>query len=139
TLTGGGASCNFLPTPEYIPVSGHVRSPPAGTAPPGVVFPHGLFDFTTTGCTPGSTITMTVTYPAALPAGTEYWKYGPTPIDAVPHWYVLPAVIAGSTATFSITDGELGDDDLVADGNIVDQGGPGFGTPGGGGIPTLSG
>ncbi|MFA5628590.1 MAG: IPTL-CTERM sorting domain-containing protein, partial [Thiohalomonadaceae bacterium] len=40
---------------------------------------------------------------------------------------------------FSITDGGLGDDDLTANGIIVDQGGPGV--PGGGGaapIPTLS-
>jgi hypothetical protein len=42
--------------------------------------------------------------------------------------------------TFSITDGAEGDDDLAANGAIVDQGGPGV--PGGGGapvpVPTLS-
>jgi len=58
----------------------------------------------------------------------------------VPHWYILPASIAGNTATFTITDGGLGDDDLAANGSIVDQGGPG--APGAGdgapGIPTLS-
>jgi len=139
SFTGGGAGCTFMPTPQYIPVSGHPRSPPAGTAPPGIVFPQGLFDFTTTGCTAASTITMTVTYPNPLAAGTQYWKYGPTPTDPVPHWYVLPATIVGNTATFSITDGQLGDDDLVANGTIVDQGGPGAGAGGGGGsIPTLS-
>ena len=42
-----------------------------------------------------------------------------------PHWYVLPATITGNTATFTITDGGLGDDDLTDDGFIVDQGGPG--------------
>jgi len=138
SFTGGGAGCTFMPTPQYIPVSGHPRSPPAGTAPPGVVFPQGLFDFTTTGCTAASTITMTVTYPNPLPAGTQYWKYGPTPTDPVPHWYVLPATIVGNTATFSITDGQLGDDDLVANGTIVDQGGPGAGAASGASIPTLS-
>lgn len=136
-LTGGGATCQFAPTPQFIPLTGHPRSPPAGTAPAGTMFPHGLFDFTTTGCTAGSTITLTVTYPTALPAGTRYWKYGPTPSDPAPHWYVLPASIAGNTATFSIIDGQLGDDDLVANGTIVDQGGPGFGTSAGS-IPTLS-
>ena len=39
---------------------------------------------------------------------------------------MLPATIAGNVATFSITDGAQGDDDLAANGTIVDQGGPGF-------------
>ena len=51
----------------------------APNAPGGVTCPHGLFDFTTTGCTPGATLSFTITYPAALPAGTQYWKYGPVP------------------------------------------------------------
>jgi hypothetical protein len=96
-----------------------------------------LFAFTTTGCTPGSTITMTITYPAALAPGTHYWKYGPRPGPIATGWYVLPATIAGNTATFSITDGGLGDDDLTANGTIVDQGGPGF-DPAAAAIPTLS-
>ena len=50
---------------------------------------------------------------------------------------LLPAVIAGNTATFSITDGGLGDDDLTAHGTIVDQGGPGV-SGGAVSIPTLS-
>jgi len=141
SFTGGGAGCTYG-VAQYIPLTGHAASPPAGSAPAGILFPQGLFDFTTTGCTPGSAITMTITYPAPLPAGTQYWKYGPTPGNAVPHWYVLPAAIAGNTATFTITDGAMGDDDLAANGTIVDQGGPGF--PGGGGagggatVPTLS-
>jgi hypothetical protein len=139
SLTGGGAGCAYT-TAQFIPVTGNPASPPAGTAPPGVTFPHGLFDFTTSGCTPGGTITVTITWPSALPAGTQYWKYGPTPGDATPHWYVLPVAIAGNVTTFSITDGALGDDDLLANGTIVDQGGPG-GSGGAGGatsVPTLS-
>jgi hypothetical protein len=42
---------------------------------------------------------------------------------------VLPAAISGSTVTFSITDGGLGDDDLAANGIVEDQGGPGVPTP----------
>jgi uncharacterized repeat protein (TIGR01451 family) len=124
TFTGGGATCSFS-NAEFIPVTGHPRSPPAGSAPSGITFPHGLFDFTTTGCTPGSTLAFSIVYPAALPAGTQYWKYGPTPTVASAHWYILPATIAGNTVTFNITDGGLGDDDLAANGTIVDQGGPG--------------
>jgi hypothetical protein len=137
-FTGSGPACAYAVS-QYIPLAGNAASPPAGSAPAGVTFPHRLFDFTTGGCTPGSTITMTITYPQALPPGTQYWKYGPTPANAAPHWYVLPATIAGNTATFSITDGGLGDDDLTANGAIVDQGGPGVpGAAGAAGIPTLS-
>ena len=91
--------------------------------------------YRSSGCTAASTLNFTITYPQVLPPGTQYWKYGPTPGDAAPHWYVLPATIAGNTVTFSITDGGLGDDDLTANGTIVDQGGPGAGATA---IPTLS-
>jgi hypothetical protein len=135
SFTGGGAGCGYSVS-QYIPLSGHAASPPAA-APAGIVFPHGLFDFIASGCTPGSTITLVITYPQALPAGTVYWKYGPTPTDGSYHWYQLPATINGNTATFSIIDGGLGDDDLTANGIIVDQGGPGV--PGeAASIPTLS-
>lgn len=146
SFTGGGAACAFAPqgtgplqSAFFIAVEGHPKSPPAGSAPPALLFPHGLLDFVLVNCTPGAGITFTVTYPAALPAGTQYWKYGPTAANPAPHWYLLPAAIAGATASFSITDGGLGDDDLVANGTIVDQGGPGI--PAGGGpvpVPTLS-
>jgi len=136
SFTGGGVLCGFA-TSQFIPVTGHPASPPAGTAPGGVTFPHGLFDFTLSGCTPGSTITMTITYPATLPVGTLYWKYGPIPGGPSPRWYVLPATISGNVATFAITDGAMGDDDLAANGAIVDQGGPGV--PGAAvATPTLS-
>jgi hypothetical protein len=82
---------------------------------------------------------MTITYPQALAAGTQYWKYGPTAANPAGGWYVMPATIVGSVVTFTITDGGLGDDDLAANGTIVDQGGPGNpGPPGSANaIPTL--
>jgi hypothetical protein len=147
SFSGGGAACAFAPAGNgplqsafFIPVSGHPKSPPSGSAPGAVAFPHGLLDFVLLSCTPGSTITFTVVYPAALPAGAQYWKYGPTPGNATPHWYVLPATIIGNSATFSIVDGGLGDDDLAANGTVVDQGGPGGPGPGAGieNVPTLS-
>jgi hypothetical protein len=36
----------------------------------------------------------------ALPAGTQYWKYGPTAADPSPHWYTLSATVAGNVITF---------------------------------------
>src|SRR5262249_38691127 len=117
---------------QFIPLTGHASSPPAGSAPAGVTFSQGLFDFTTTNCT--GSVTFIVTYPAALAAGTQYWKYGPPPAPPAPHWYVLPATIVGNVASFTIADGGLGDDDLTVNGAIVDQGGPG--TPPS--VPTMS-
>ncbi len=124
SFTGGGAACSYT-TNEFIPLTGHPASPPAGTAPSGFTFPQGLFNFVTSGCTPGASITLTITYPNALPTTAQYWKYGPTPGNPVASWYVMPASISGNTATFTIADGGLGDDDLTANGTIVDQGGPG--------------
>jgi autotransporter-associated beta strand protein len=139
SFTGGGPTCTYTLS-QFIPLTGHAQSPPA-LAP--AQFPHGLFDFALGSCTPGSAIVMTITYPSALPAGTQYWKYGPQPGNATPHWYVMPATITGNTAVFTITDGLQGDDDLAANGTIVDQGGPGGPPVGGGGggaagVPTLS-
>jgi len=141
SFTGGGATCAFAPqgtgamqSAFFIPLTGNAKSPPL--APPeGIRFVHGLLDFVLLGCAPGSTMTFTVTYPFNLPGETAYYKYGPTPDNGTAHWYVLPATINGNTITFTITDGGLGDDDLAANGTVVDQGGPGIGTAQ---IPTLS-
>ena len=121
-LSGGGRFCGFTGTPAMI-----AAAPGASPArPAGIVFPHGLFDFTASNCTPGSTITLTMQLPSALPATARYYKWGPEPTNAAPHWYQMPADIVGSTVTFSITDGAQGDDDLDStNGTIVDQGGPG--------------
>ena len=121
TLSGGGATCTFGTT-AFVG--------PSVAAPAGVTFPDGLFDFTTTNCT--GTITVTVTFPTTFAAGAQYWKYGPTPSLSSPHWYTLAAgapnnlVLSGNSATFTITDGGLGDDDLTVNDTIVDRGGIGI-------------
>jgi uncharacterized repeat protein (TIGR01451 family) len=135
SFSGGGSTCSFAST-RFIPLVGAFFPPLE--PPPGISFAQGLFDFTTSGCTPGSTATFTVTYPADVPLPASYWKHGPTSDDHSAHWYVLPATIDGSTATFSITDGGLGDDDLTANGAIVDQGGPGTGSSAIPQVPTLT-
>ena len=120
-LSGGGATCTFGTT-AFVG--------PSVAAPAGVTFPDGLFDFTTTNCT--GTITVTVNFPTAFAVGAQYWKYGPTPSLSSPHWYTLAAgapnnlVLSGNTATFTITDGGLGDDDLTVNGSILDAGGIGI-------------
>lgn len=129
-------------TAGFIPLAGHAKSPTA-EPPAGVTFPHGLFDFVLIGGAAGTSATITITYPAPLPNGTVYWKFGPTPEGHrctgeacdTPHWYPFPAQISGNSATLTIVDGGLGDDDLTEDGRIVDQGGPGMVTSG---VPALS-
>lgn len=78
-------------------------------------------------------------YQSALPAGAGYWKYGKTPTDSSNHWYQFPgAVIAGSTVTLTLNDGQLGDDDASVNGVITLP--SELGVPDGGAIaiPTLS-
>jgi len=62
--------------------------------------------------------------------GTQYWKYGPTLANTATHWYpILMGDNDGDNViTITLVDGGLGDDDLVANGVIVDQGGPGVPT-----------
>ena len=70
-----------------------------------------------------------------LPEGAEpvtYYKYGPTPDNAVPHWYEFMwdgetgAVIEGNRIMLYFVDGKRGDDDLLVNGVISDPGGPAF-------------
>ena len=80
------------------------------------------FDFKTMGCDVGSAVTVELTYPSAIPAGAQYWKYGPQPGKAA-SWYAYPATFGANTVTYTLTDGLTGDDDLAANGVIADPGG----------------
>jgi hypothetical protein len=98
-----------------------------GTLPtagkPGVSFPNGLFSFNITGIAPGATVTVTITYPSAMPVGTQYWKcQNGTWINCTS---LLGDDDGDNVLTLTLTDGGLGDADGVANGTIVDPGGPG--------------
>ena len=107
----GTASCAYTRA-AWIAPPGGAGAPPVDATIAGVAFPQGLFDFGIVGSSPGFTATITLTFPQPVPVGTVYYKYGPTAATPAPHWYQLPAIIAGNTITFSIADGGLGDDDL---------------------------
>jgi uncharacterized repeat protein (TIGR02543 family) len=108
----------------FIGLTGEPKSPPS--PPPGVTFPHGLVHFKLDSGPVGSVASLVITFPSALPAGTVYWKYGPTSSNPAPHWYTFPgAVISGNTITLNIQDGGDGDDDLLVNSVIEDAGGPG--------------
>ncbi|SDU02344.1 IPTL-CTERM sorting domain-containing protein [Halopseudomonas salegens] len=93
--------------------------------PQGVMLPHGALSLRLTEGTPGSSSTIVLTYPFDLPAGTRYYKYGPTADNPADHWYPYDgAVISGNTITLTLTDGGAGDSDLNVNGIIDDPGGP---------------
>jgi hypothetical protein len=118
---GSGAIENLTAMPE------NALPPEAAESKPNVEFPHGLFSFSITGLASGTTVTVTIELPSAVPVGTQYWKYGPTPDNPTDHWYQLPMGDddGDNVITITLVDGGLGDDDLTANGVIVDQGGPG--------------
>lgn len=129
SFTGGGPACAFN-SAQFVPASSVGPGPPQGTQ-----FPHGLFEFTASGCIPGSTLNFTIAYPDNIDR-TYLVKYGPTAARPAAHWYTFPGAVSGFTATFSITDGGLGDRDLAANGTVSDPIGPAIGSLVG--IPTLS-
>ncbi len=77
--------------------------------------------------TPGDTATITLTLPGPVDTASEYWKYGKKPGDTLDDWYAVPfgSNDGDNIITLTITDGGLGDNDLTADGFIIDPGGIG--------------
>jgi len=132
TATGSGTA-TFNPTIGTITGLTAVSEDALPTSgKPNLTFPHAFFSFTVTGLAPGDSVTVTITLPSAVPVGTQYWKYGPTPGNLVDHWYQIPIGDDDGDDVIAVplVDGGLGDDIVtVADGKIVDQGGPGSPSP----------
>ena len=155
---GANASCTALWASTGASATGSVSLPASGNgwtvssasfaatptvAPPaGVTFPNGILDLRLTTGTSGSDATVVVQYSTAVPAGAVYMKYGKTAANTTDHWYQLDAsraVFANDrmSVTLTLTDGGAGDHDLLANGTIVDPGGPAL-VPAPDPIPTLS-
>jgi len=102
---------------------------PAEGPPAGAAFPVGFFEFTVKGLVPGGGTVVTLVLPAGTVANT-YYKYGPVPADVTAHWYAFPfdgttgAQLPAGQALLYLVDGQRGDDDLAANGEIRDLGGP---------------
>jgi len=98
----------------------HVKRTTLPDTPPppaGVVFPYGLFSFDVVNLpAPGATTTVTVTLPGPV---TQYWK-----LQNGAWAQLTNATFNGNHVTFTLTDGGTGDADHVANGTIVDPGGP---------------
>ena len=100
-------------------------------APSDVEFPYGFFEFTLGGIGIDASTTLTLYFPDGETFDT-YYKFGPTPNDFSNHWYKFlddsrtGAEINGSIITLHFVDSMRGDDDLTANGTIIDIGGPGI-------------
>ena len=77
-----------------------------------------------TDCDVGSTVRVTIHWPVAV--SSNYVKYGRTPSSPNSNVFYTPSNLAvnGNVVSFDVTDGALGDDDLTANGSIVDPSGP---------------
>ncbi|MHC4560349.1 MAG: CFI-box-CTERM domain-containing protein, partial [Planctomycetota bacterium] len=115
-------------------------NPSPADAADGVDFQYGFFEFTVNNIAAGGATTVTL-YLADGAGPNTYYKYGPTPDDPTDHWYEFiyddppgektGAEIDGNVITLHFKDGQRGDDDLAANGIVMDQGGPGFTSTGG--------
>ncbi|HJH27480.1 MAG TPA: hypothetical protein C5S37_12145 [Methanophagales archaeon] len=130
TATGSGTAYFDSDTGTMEGLTAIPEATLPGEGKPNLVFPHGFFSFNITGLTPGQVVNVTITLPGSV-AGMEYWKYGPTPDNHTEHWYKFMydgqtgAEINGNVVILHFIDGQRGDDNLTANGVIVDQGGSG--------------
>jgi hypothetical protein len=105
-------------------------NPSKTNAPSNVEFSYGFFEFAITGVGNGATTIVALHFPVGTTFGT-YYKYGRTSLNPINHWYEFlydgqtGAEINGNVITLHFVDGMRGDDDLTANGIIVDVGAPG--------------
>jgi hypothetical protein len=109
TIGSGGS---FISTQFTTPTN-----PPAGQS-----FPYGVFGFTAATNTLGGSITITLTYPQALAAGSKIWKnINGTWLDYTSN---VTFNQSRTTITYSVVDGGPFDSDGVANQSVTDPIGP---------------
>jgi hypothetical protein len=121
-----------LESPDGTEITDCQCSEPPPDAPASAVFDYGLFEFTLEGLAAGDSTTVTLTLPNTSSDFDTYYKYGPTPDNTTAHRYEF--IYDGETGadidndnnviTLYFIDGARGDDDLTANGTVVDIGGP---------------
>jgi hypothetical protein len=126
-----------VPSGETLSNTQTNDNPSPSDSPSGVNFPYGFIEFTINNVTVGGATTATLYLDTAGSVPTTYYKYGPTPTDGTDHWYEFMydgetgAEINNREIALHFVDGERGDDDLTANGTIIDQGAPGNPSSGG--------
>lgn len=99
TMSGGGTTCTLQPGGGFGPVT---------STPPNLQAPSGQFAFSAENCT--GSVTMTLTYPSALPEGVQFRKP-----DGAGGWFdpatALNVIVNGARTkvTYTITDNGPGD------------------------------
>jgi PKD repeat protein len=129
--TSGGLNYVTLESQPGTSISNYkaVDNPSTADAPSTMEFPYGFFEFTITGVGNGIATTVILPFSAGTTFDT-YYKYGPTPDDITNHWYEFlydgqtGAEISENVITLHFVDGMRGDDDLTANGIVVDVGAP---------------
>ena len=68
------------------------------------------------GLLPGASITVTISFASAIPANSKVYK-----VSATEGYQLFPnATISGNKVILTLVDGGVGDDDHLANGQIVD-------------------
>ncbi len=89
--------------------------------PAGYDFPYGLFSFKINDLTTGQTVRITIKFPRTLPLDVKYYKcINGKMVDCTR----IMTRLNDHTLALAITDGGFGDADGLANGIIVDPGGP---------------
>ncbi len=79
-------------------------------------FPKGAIEYTVVGLLPGASITVTISFASAIPANSKVYK-----VSATGGYQLFPnATISGNKVILTLVDGGVGDDDHLANGQIVD-------------------
>lgn len=103
------------------------ENPSPGDVPPGATFPLGFLSFMMQGVAPGAATTLTILAPSGVEVNT-YLKYGRTPDIPFNHWYrfvfdnTTGVEVKSDSVVLHFVDGQRGDDDISANGMIVDIG-----------------
>ncbi len=91
------------------------------STPAGYDFPYGLFSFKINDLTIGQTVRITIKFPRYLPTNVKYYKcINGKMVDCTR----IMTRLNDHTLALNITDGGFGDADGLANGTIVDPGGP---------------
>ncbi len=113
-FTGGGPACRF-----DLASTAFVAAPSA--PPPGQLLPQGMFQFKLIGCD-ATPVTMRIDWPKPVSSLT---KWGLESAGAQPSYFAPDGLnVSGNTTTFTVIDGQKGDDDWAVNGTIVDPVGP---------------
>ena len=131
SLSGNLYATFSAAAPVVLSDAAAVANPAPGSAPANIQFPLGFFQLNAGGLATAAATTLTVLLQPGVVANT-YYRYGPTPDNASPHWYpfmfdgVTGAIIHSDRIEVRLVEGQRGDDNLAGAGLAFGPGGPGL-------------